>query len=285
MKTILAFVMSASAVLGCATAGGGGAGYRAPMAPETATAADQQKWDPKAVAVIDQMVAALGGEAAWSGVGEVQMMAGFNDGEKRILSARHWWDRATGRHRYDLERVGDPAFYVCHRIDNALQGKGYLRLGGVQDSKNTKSQAVATSQYEKVRAIAIAAFRRELFWLTAPYRLKSAGAELRLVPDQQGPDGKAYEVVEAAFSGAEWRPMERYQFFIDSATHLPAHVLIFEPGKDKASAGYTLGAWKQVGPVKVATEWKSLNGKQTVTFDNLSFEPRSTEDAIYMPWM
>ncbi len=283
MKTMLVFVMSATA-LGCATTGGG-AGYRSPMPPEVATAADQQKWDPKAVAVVDQMVAALGGEAAWNGVGEVQALAGFNDGEKRILSAKHWWDRATGRHRYDLEHVGNPAYYVCHRVDNAAQGKSYVRLGGVQDSKSTKSQPVATSQYDKVRTIALAGFRRELFWLTAPYRLKSAGAELRLLPEMQGPDGKPYAVVEASFSGADWRPSERFQFFVDPASHLPVHVLLFEPGKDKATSGYTLEGWKQVGPVKVATLWKSLNGKQTVTFDNLSFEPRVTEDAIYMPWM
>ena len=285
MKTLYSFVLSAGAVLGCAaglSTSGAGGGYSAPMAPETATTADQQKWDPKAVALVDQMVAALGGEGAWNGVGEVQALAGFNDGPKRILSVKHLWDRATGRHRYDCERPGEPAFFVAHRVDNAAAGKAYVRRLGTQDSKTKWAGA---DEHEHLRQRALAGFRRELFWLTAPYRLKASGAELRMQADQPGPDDRTYDILDASFSGADWRPSERLRIFVDKTTHLPAHVLMFDPGKDKARWGYTLEGWKQVGPVKVATMWKSLNGRETLTFANLAFEPRAVDNDLYMPWL
>ncbi len=289
MKTMFAFLMSASAVLGCATAGGGGAAgggnFQSPAPSEAPTTADQQKWDPKAVAVIDQMVAALGGESAWSGVGEVQATIGFNDGDVRTKTAKHAWDRPTARHLYDAEPAKETPYYVGHRIDGAAQGKAYKRSQGRHAGANVQKQPVAADDYRKIDEIAMAGFRRELFWLTMPYRLKVAGASLKLLANEPMPDDKVRDVIEATFSGSAWQPRDRYLIFVDRQTHLPDVVLLFEPGKDKPWTGFKPGEWKQKGPLKVATVWRHLGGKEVVTFDNLSFEPRALDNSIYQPWL
>ncbi|HEX9189063.1 MAG TPA: hypothetical protein VGB87_18435, partial [Vicinamibacteria bacterium] len=57
--------------------------------------------DPKAVAVADRVMQALGGEAAWKATRYLRFDFAVDRGGKTVMRRAHWWDKWTGRYRVE----------------------------------------------------------------------------------------------------------------------------------------------------------------------------------------
>lgn len=262
-----------SLTLGC-TLGGG---YRATAPPEAVTAADKARWDAKATALVERMIAAVGGLEAWQRIGEVQFTMGLESSGRRLASAKHAWDRATARHRFEYEAIAVRPYLVAHRIDGAATGKAYPLVARGHRNKEPLSGA----EYVELARQALDHFRRDVFLLVLPFRLHVRGANLAHRGAQVAPDGKSYEVLEVWFTGADWLPSDRYQVFVDPASNLPAWVA--KSGADAAEA-YRPEEWTEKAGIRVPRSWTSPTGMRVV-FDNIALAPEAVEDEIYMPWL
>lgn len=270
--------------------------FRGPAPAETPAPADSKQWDDKAVAIVDRMVDALGGQAAWAQVGEVVFDLLIEIDGQTKLSRRHMWDRATGRHLLEQEIEKGQRLVIAHRIDGVPQGRAYVMVSGVADrtltraaqsgaqSENRKLQQVAREKAPELEKLALQSFKSDVFWLTGLYRLKTLGATLKYHGRKSGPDGKEYEVIEARWSGPGWVPSDAYSLYVDPETHLPAFSEILQSGRP----GPVLWAWedwKQAGPIKISARRRSPSGKEVISFDNVRISPQAVEDKIYQPWM
>ena len=57
--------------------------------------------DPKAVAVADRVMQALGGEAAWNATRYLRFDFAVDRGGKTVMRRAHAWDKWTGRYRVE----------------------------------------------------------------------------------------------------------------------------------------------------------------------------------------
>jgi hypothetical protein len=294
MRNAVFSILCLPLVIGCAGASGAG-GYKAPGPVETASPADQQGWDPKAVELADKMLAAAGGAEAWAGVGELTFSMGIEQDGKRIATMVHHWDRATGRHRWEQEAGREP-LVIVHRIDGQGQGRGYVKVEGATSrgrsgaavGDNRKLTQIPATNYAELEPKALKQFRRDVWWLTMHYRLKAKGAQLKYGGLLEGPEGKKYETIDVKFAGEPWMPDEGFTLFVDPATNLPALMTVQEPGQTTKSAWFWEG-WKEVGKLKLATVRRIYlgEGKPSSVFkkyENITASAAATDDVPYMPW-
>ena len=65
--------------------------------------------DPKAVAVADEVLEAMGGKDAWNGTHFLRFDFAVESGGKTVVSRAHTWDKWTGRYRLEAKtKAGDP---------------------------------------------------------------------------------------------------------------------------------------------------------------------------------
>ena len=61
-------------------------------APAAPGAFDPSKSDEKAIAIVDQVVAAMGGWPAWNNMHYAKLTFVVQQGDKRLASRTHYWD-------------------------------------------------------------------------------------------------------------------------------------------------------------------------------------------------
>jgi hypothetical protein len=85
---------------------------------------------PKAVAIADRVMQALGGPEAWSGTRYLRFDFAVDHGGKTVASRAHTWDKWTGRYRLDAKtKEGDP--YTVLMNINTKEGSAWLKGKGL----------------------------------------------------------------------------------------------------------------------------------------------------------
>ncbi len=201
--------------------------------PETDAAPaafDPKHSDPRAVALADQVLEALGGHKAWEGTHYIRFA--FAVEKNGTIKARrtHLWDRWAGRLRYEsVDGKGKP-FIVLLDL-NSRQGTAFRG-----------DRALETAAARPLLAEAYEAFINDTYWLLMPYKMKDPGVRLQDA-GTVAIGGETYDRVLLTFDNVGLTPKDRYWAHINRRTHLMdrwSYVLQDDP----PNSGPTVWDWK-----------------------------------------
>ena len=112
-------------------------------------------------AVAKQLIAAMGGDAAWQRARYFRFDAIFEREGMAPFVRSHYWDRKTGRYRFDGN--GDEGAYRVYFNVNTNTRQGDVWLGGKKLTDAAKVKKWLDTAYE--------AYARDTTWLLVPFRM------------------------------------------------------------------------------------------------------------------
>ena len=172
---------------------------------------DAEGSDPEAIAIADQVMAAMGGRTAWD--------------NSRYL---HWnffgmrsllWDKQRGRVRIDIPK--DSLSIVVHL--DSLQG---------QASQNGRLLSGERLQEQLDRGKSI--WINDAYWLFMPFKLKDSGLTLKQLGSDSTQAGRPAHRLQLTFEGVGDTPHNKYHVWVDKEDHLVRQWAYFENASDKA---------------------------------------------------
>lgn len=230
----------------------------APATQGTAKSFNAGASDPKAVAIVDQMVAALGGEANWNKAHEIIWKQSIIiDGKLAVLS-KHAWDRWNGRHQFSNWFTSGGFSVAMYELygDTAFAFVDPPKGPPVPQMKADKEHLVTEARKR---------FDIDAYQFVLPFKLKDPGVKLAFSEERQA-EGAAqgspmkYDVIKVTFEpGVGPSPSETWYVVIDKATHLPDMYEHVAAGKaDNERGGYKIEDWVEAGGLKFATRRTTL---------------------------
>ncbi|MEL6536405.1 MAG: hypothetical protein AAFQ98_13395 [Bacteroidota bacterium] len=198
----------------------------APMAEENPAAPgfNQTGSDPKAIALADSVMQAMGGRKAWDNIRYLS----WNFFGRRT----HHWDRYTGQIK--IESPGDSTVY----LSNVLTGKGRVSVGGVEVTDSVQLAELV----ERAKRIWI----NDSYWLIMPFKLKDSGVTLTYKGMQPTLDSVESHVLVLQFEGVGVTPENKYEVYVDPVSYLVTQWDFYRDATD-TEAGFQI-PWKQYEP-------------------------------------
>jgi hypothetical protein len=206
--------------------------------------------DPKAVAVADATLAAMGGQAGWDGTHYLR----FTFAGRRT----HYWDKWTGRHRLEGKTKENEAYVVLDNV-NTHQGTAYVGGKAVEGDKGAK---MVENSY--------AAWINDTYWLLMPYKLKDSGVNLSYVGEQHL-DGKDYDEIGLTFGPVGLTPGDHYFAWFNRSTHLMdrwAYLLQDQP-RDAAPTVWLWQGWQRFGQIMLAPHRVQPDGQKKLELSDI----------------
>jgi hypothetical protein len=200
--------------------------------------------DPRAIAIADEVMQAMGGRAAWD---HARVLCWNFFGRRS-----HVWDKQTGDWRMD---EGDKVVLM-----NLQTGKGRVFEKGVE----LTDAAALAKQLEGARQ----AWINDSYWLVMPYKLKDSGVTLKLAGEGTLADGRKADLLELTFKGVGVTPDNRYLVYVGRDTHLVERWQYFQKAGDAEPKMDTPWAdWKSYAGIRLASsrgEKRELGGLQVL---------------------
>ncbi|MBV8199730.1 MAG: hypothetical protein JOZ15_03810 [Acidobacteria bacterium] len=206
--------------------------------------------DPKAVAVADATLQAMGGQAAWDGTHYLR----FTFAGRRT----HVWDKWTGRHRLEGKTKDNESYVVLDNLETR-QGTAYIDGTPVEGEKGAN---LVKSSY--------AAWVNDTYWLLMPYKLKDRGVNLSYVGRQQI-DGKDYDEIGLTFGPVGLTPGDHYSAWFNRDTHLMdrwAYLLQDQP-RDAAPTVWLWQGWQRFGRIMLAPHRVQPDGQKKLELSDI----------------
>lgn len=187
---------------------------------------DVEGSDPRAIAVADRTMDALGGRAAWDSTRAISW--------RFFGRRRHLWDRARGLDRVETE---DGTVAVVD-VDS---GEGRAWRGG---------RELAGEELAGVLDGARRAWINDAYWLVMPYKLKDSGVTLGWVGETKLPGDRVADVLSLTFEGVGVTPENRYEVAVARVTHLVEQWSFFADAED-AEPRFTTpwSGWERHGAI------------------------------------
>jgi hypothetical protein len=232
-----------------AACGGGAQGpasrSAAPFNPATS--------DAKAIAIADDVLAAVGGAVNWAKAKEiVWSQAIIVDGEVKDFAA-HAWDRWNARHQF------------THYDAQGNVGKTSHDLFGDYSFGYKNGNEAPRAELHALVDDAMTRFNVDTYPLFLPFKLKDPGVHLAFSEERQeegAPKSSPmkYDVIKITFdSGTGPASGDTYYLIVDKATHMPFMVEKVAAGKkDDMRSGFRFEEWKEVAGLKFATKRVTL---------------------------
>ena len=182
--------------------------------------------DPRAVAIADQVMAAMGGRRAWDSARVLKWT---------FFGRRRWiWDRSSGDVRLD-----DGERMVQMNVDSG-EGRVFERGVEIDDPEQVAETLEGTRR----------AWINDSYWLVMPYKLKDGGVTLDWGGEERLGDGRAADVLVLTFEGVGVTPQNRYEVLVSRDRHLVEAWRYFEKRADTQPALVTpWGDWRRYGPI------------------------------------
>lgn len=249
--------LSLSLALGAAAlAAGCGPGRTAAATQPTPKTFDVAASDPAAVAIIDQVIATAGGEAAWAKAKELHWIhAVIVDGKIAYL-VKHDWDRWNGRHRM--------AKYLEGGAENVVQYDLYEGTGNAfVQPVDQPAQPLGRAEIRNMMAEGKERLWADSYMLVLPFKLKDPGVKLQHKgerADESAPAVPKWDIIRVTFDpGVAGTPTDIYELAVNKETHMidVLDKILVEAGQEKA-IGYKLDGWTDVSGIKIATRWLNI---------------------------
>jgi hypothetical protein len=196
--------------------------------------------DPKAVAIADQVMKALGGSERWAELHGLRWTFGSEHNDTLRSARRHAWDKRTGLHRVEgKNRTGQPFVF----IENIHDGSGRAWIDGAE---------IPADSAKKLMKTAFRMWTNDTYWLLMPYKLRDPGVIL-------GYDGEVkegdltYDKVALSFDHVGQTPGDRYWIFVNRASHRIERWERVLEGDQPPPVGETWEGWQEHGGLWFAT--------------------------------
>lgn len=167
--------------------------------------------DPKAIAIADQVMEAMGGRKAWDAT---RYITWSFFGRRTLL-----WDKKAGQVRIDV-----PADKSTYIIDVNKE------TGLIKHKGNVMTQPDSIKKYA---GVAKSIWINDSYWLIMPYKMKDSGVTLKYKGEMPTETGATAEVLELTFAGVGRTPENRYMVFVDKTSHLVVQWHYFKNASDE----------------------------------------------------
>jgi len=218
--------------------------HTAPIANPPCAGFDLAGSDPRALAIADEVMQAMGGRAAWD---RARVLCWTFFGKRK-----HVWDKQTGDYRLD---EGNQVVLM-----NLASGKGRVFDKGVEVTDSQTLEAAL----KRTRSVWI----NDSYWLIMPYKLKDSGVTLKYAGEGTLADGRKADLLELSFQAVGDTPDNRYLVFVARDTHLVERWKYFEHRADTESKMDTVWAgWGWHGGIQLASnrgEKRPMGGLQVL---------------------
>ena len=186
---------------------------------------DVEGSDPAAVAIADEVMAAMGGREAWD---QTRYLTWSFFGDDQV------WDKWTGRFRWQ-----EDSLVVLMNI-NTQEGAAYVDGEPVEDSADHVAAAYRN-------------WANSGYWLLMPYKLKDSGVTLGYQGEGNTEDGRAADILTLQFEEVGHTPNNRYEVFVDKESRLVTQWSFYRAREDEAP-GFTLPwqNWQQHGEIMLS---------------------------------
>jgi hypothetical protein len=212
---------------------------------------DATKSDPKALAIADQVLAAVGGADNWNKAHEIIWLQGIVEDGKLVSARRHAWDRWNGRHQYLRLNMDGGASITMHELfDDTAHAFAISPEGQKLD--------VMRADKKKMVEEANRAFYTDSYLLAIQFKLRDPGVHLAFA-EERPEEGermdaeKKYDVLKITFDKGVGPTGDTYYLVVSKKTHLPTMIeRVAEGNADNVRAGFKLDHWTDAGGLKFA---------------------------------
>ncbi len=214
---------------------------------------DPAQSDPRAIALADLTLQAMGGQAAWEQTRFVHFAFVVEKGGTILERRLHLWDRWRGRLRYETTDKGGTPLVVLLDV-NERRGEAYR--GGARLDPGA-AQALLDQAYE--------AWINDTYWLFMPYKMKDPGVHLQYA-GEVSEGGQVYDQVLLTFDRVGLTPGDRYWAHLSRRTHLMdrwSYILQDDPPHG-APTVWDWKGWSRFGAILLSPEKVSVRKEGTV---------------------
>jgi hypothetical protein len=223
--------------------------------------------DPKAVALADQVMDALGGKAAWDATRFLRFDFAVEVGGKPVMSRSHWWDKHKERYRIEGKTKEGAAYLVLMNL-GSHDGQAWLdgkRLAGEEEKKYLDK--------------AYAAWVNDSYWLLMPYKMRDPGVILGYSgPVASGAD--TWDKLTLAFDNVGLTPKDRYWAYVNRKTHMVDRWEYVLQDRKEPPTRFDWVGWKQYGRIMLSPEKLNAKDNEKIFFPVLAVED-AMPDAVF----
>ncbi|MBK9035671.1 MAG: hypothetical protein IPL61_31215 [Myxococcales bacterium] len=234
----------------------------------TPVAFDSAKSDPKALAVVDAGLAAIGGTAPWEAMKELHFGVTYRHDADIVSKHEHWWDRWNGRHYYvetDVSTLGgDPDDVKALQVKQdlfsdrvpwaAYGGSEMPRKDGAENAKRAK-----------------AALTTDLYYVAIVHKLKDPGVILTLdnaevvMPAEVAACKPSCSSVKVTFEAGVGTDTWFVNF--NNESKLPE---VIEQARGQGRIGFFIDGWLDAGGLKWPGKLQNIGLKsEIIEFDGI----------------
>jgi len=223
--------------------------------------------DPKALAIADKVMEALGGKDAWDQTRFLRFDFAVEKDGKPQVSRSHTWDKWTGRYRLEGKTKEGDAYLVLTNV-NSKEGSAYLkgeRLKGEDEAKYLKQ--------------AYGIWVNDAYWLTMPYKLRDPGVILTYAGNEKGGQ-EAWDKIALSFDNVGLTPKDKYWAYVNEKTHLVDKWEYILKGGSGPATAFLWKGWRRYGKVMLAPERVNVKDNVRIWFPVL-VAPDTVSDARF----
>ena len=209
----------------------------------TAQTDSKRASDPKALAIADQVMSAMGGLDAWNNTRYIRFS---------FFSFRtHHWDKWTGQYRVEWKRE-EKAYLILMNLNT---GTGRAWVNGVE---------ATTEELPALLKQGRGAWINDTYWLLMPYKLKDPGVTLTY-DGEETVAGVVCDKLHLSFDQVGNTPGDEYWAYINRQTHLmDKWVFLLQPGEGKTERNrgeYQWNKWTPYGKIMLSPERQGADGR------------------------
>lgn len=223
--------------------------------------------DPKAVAVADRVMQALGGEDAWKATRYLRFDFAVDRGGKTVMSRAHTWDKWSGRYRVEGKDKDGKDLVVAMNVNTR---EGQATLAGAPLAGDALKAALET---------AYAWWVNDTYWLLMPYKMRDPGVVLSLA-GREAKGGDAWDKVLLTFDGVGLTPKDKYWVYVNAKTGLVDRWEFVLKGEKTPPVPFEWKGWKTHGRIQLADDRVNPKDGTRIHFPVLD-APASVPEATF----
>ena len=174
-------------------------GQEAPYGNPAAEGFRAEASDPKAIAIADEVMEAMGGRKAWDGTPYLHWTF---FGKRHLL-----WDKQNKQVRVESPEQG---LVIVTGIEEGSEGRVW------KDGKELTDPESVAKYAKQGRSLWI----NDAYWLVMPYKLKDSGVALSYVRQDTSYNGQPADVLGLQFENVGDTPQNKYEVWVDQDSKL-----------------------------------------------------------------
>ncbi len=197
--------------------------------------------DPRAVAIADQVMDALGGSKAWDAVTGLRWTFEVMVNDTTRFARRHAWDKRSGMYRVDGKTKDGTPFVFIRNLNTNDGGRAWMA-----------GKPIVGDSLQKLLKRTMSIWINDSYWLLMPYKLRDPGVTLKYAGDTTFA-GRTCDRVGLSFANVGDTPGDRYWIFVNRANHRIEQWNMLLQGDTPPPNPVTLEGWEQHGGLWFAT--------------------------------